>query len=129
RGDAIAVTEAEAAATEVAAIMKRRTQEKLARRLMRESNVTKTLGEERKRNLSDFVYAVMRNDGAYLEQNYNSTWGKFAPRLPVSQKAALVESSGSTGGYLVPTPMAAPILATGFARSIFRSHGATSIPY
>jgi HK97 family phage major capsid protein len=48
-----------------------------------------------KQSFGDFCLAVARGDRSYLEKHYGSTF------VPYSAKAALSESSGSTGGYTV----------------------------
>jgi HK97 family phage major capsid protein len=49
-----------------------------------------------KKTFGDWCLAVARKDTVYLEKHYNSRFVEY------SQKAALAESSGTTGGYTVP---------------------------
>jgi HK97 family phage major capsid protein len=48
------------------------------------------------RTFGDFCLAVARKDARYLETHYNSKFVEY------TQKAALAEASGTTGGYTVP---------------------------
>jgi HK97 family phage major capsid protein len=49
-----------------------------------------------KKSFGDWCLAVARNEGSYLEKNYGSHFNQW------SQKAAMAESAGATGGYTVP---------------------------
>ena len=49
-----------------------------------------------KRCFGDFCLAVTRNDRGYLEKHYGSVWSAW------HTKAAMGESSGASGGYVVP---------------------------
>lgn len=49
-------------------------------------------------------------------------------RLKTVYKTALAEDAGATGGYLVPTQFAAPIMAAAEPFSVLRRAGATVIP-
>lgn len=49
-----------------------------------------------KKTFGDWCLAVARKDSAYLEKHYGSRFNAW------SQKAALGEASGATGGYTVP---------------------------
>src|SRR5262249_30996779 len=53
-------------------------------------------GDPKGRTFGDFCLAVARNDRNYLEKHYASEF------RPWQVKAALGESSGTTGGYTVP---------------------------
>jgi HK97 family phage major capsid protein len=53
-------------------------------------------GDPKGKTFGDFALAVARNDRAYLEKHYGSTFNAW------QTKAALGDSSGATGGYTVP---------------------------
>jgi HK97 family phage major capsid protein len=75
------------------------------------------------RSFADFLRAVVRNDAYYLEKHYGSRRypsQDHDPAAAPSTKAALAESSGSTGGYTVPIDFARDILARAGERSFLR---------
>ncbi len=53
-------------------------------------------GDPQGKSFGDWLLGVARNDRGYLEKHYGSRFNEW------SQKAALGESSGTTGGYTVP---------------------------
>jgi HK97 family phage major capsid protein len=53
-------------------------------------------GDPKGKTFGDFALAVARNDRAYLEKHYQSTFNQW------QTKTALSDSSGATGGYTVP---------------------------
>jgi HK97 family phage major capsid protein len=53
-------------------------------------------GDPRGKTFGDWLLAVARNDGRYLEKHYGSRFNEWG------QKAALAEASGVSGGYTVP---------------------------
>jgi HK97 family phage major capsid protein len=53
-------------------------------------------GDPRGKSFGDWLLGVARNDRTYLEKHYGSRFNEW------SQKAALGEASGVTGGYTVP---------------------------
>lgn len=62
--------------------------------------------------LGDFCSRIYRNDRAGLEKHYGSFRG--------TEKAALAETSGTTGGYTVPVELQYSILEAVVEQSIFR---------
>jgi HK97 family phage major capsid protein len=58
-----------------------------------------------KKCFGDFCLAVSRNDRGYLEKNYGSVWSSW------HTKAAMGESAGATGGYVVPPDFYEQLLA------------------
>jgi HK97 family phage major capsid protein len=66
------------------------------------------------RTFGDWALAVARNDAVYLEKNYASVFSAW------SQKAALGESSGVTGGYTVPPDFYQSLMSLIVERSIVR---------
>jgi HK97 family phage major capsid protein len=67
-----------------------------------------------KRNFGDWAAAVARDDQAYLEKHYGSV------KINYTQKAALAEASGVTGGYIVPPEFAQQLLALAEEMAIVR---------
>jgi HK97 family phage major capsid protein len=68
-----------------------------------------------KKNFGDWACAVARDDRAYLEKHYGST------RIDYTGKAALAESGGVTGGYVVPPEFAQQLLALAEEQAIVRA--------
>ena len=79
------------------------------------------------RNGADFVRAVVRRDGHYLAENYHAERHSWPAGEVISIKAALAESSGTTGGYTVPQRMASTILTPFLQKSVFRRWGALQL--
>ena len=79
------------------------------------------------RNGADFARAVVRRAGHYLAENYGAKRHEWPAGEVISIKAQMAESSGTTGGYVVPQAMASTILAPFRQRSIFRSRGALQL--
>ena len=67
---------------------------------------------------SDWCVHVIKNDRSYLEKEYGS---EFAPW----QRAALGESSGTTGGYIVPPQFNDQIMAIAAENNTFRQNAFT----
>jgi hypothetical protein len=72
-------------------------------------------GDPKGKTLGDWLLAVARNDRGYLEKHYGSTFVEWR------QKAAMAESSGTTGGYTVPPDFYQGIMALIAEQSIIRS--------
>jgi HK97 family phage major capsid protein len=68
-----------------------------------------------KKNFGDWAAAVARDDAAYLQKHYGSE------RIDYTQKAALAEASGVTGGYVVPPQFAQQLLSLAEEQAIVRS--------
>lgn len=71
-------------------------------------------------------------DAEFMWRNFRSQAGgyKGSPIGPRGiAKAALNEASGVLGGFTVPPNIRADILSAALANSVFRRHGATSIPF
>ena len=68
-----------------------------------------------KKNFGDWLYKVAKNDRATLEKDYGSTFNPW-------QKAALAESSGVTGGYIVPPEFYDQLLAIAAENNVFRQY-------
>jgi HK97 family phage major capsid protein len=68
-----------------------------------------------KKNFGDWLTKVARNDRAALEKDYGSYFSPW-------QKAALAETSGVTGGYIVPPQFYDQLLAIASEESTFRKY-------
>jgi HK97 family phage major capsid protein len=71
-----------------------------------------------KKSFGDWLLGVARNDRNYLEKHYGSTFNQW------SQKAAMGEAAGATGGYTVPPEFYTGILAIAAEDAILRNYGA-----
>ncbi len=67
-----------------------------------------------KKNFGDWLCAVARNDRGYLEKHYQTAF------VPYTAKAALGESSGVTGGYVVPPDFSSQLLALVAEKAVMR---------
>jgi len=67
-----------------------------------------------KKSFGDFALAVVRKDRNYLEKHYGSQFNEW------QTKAALGDSSGSTGGYTVPPDFYMQLLAIMEESTFFR---------
>jgi HK97 family phage major capsid protein len=65
------------------------------------------------KNFGDWLLHVARGDRAYLEKTYGTTFNPW-------QKAALGESSGATGGYVVPPDFYNQLLTIAAEDNVFR---------
>ena len=71
-------------------------------------------GDPKGKSLGDWLLAVARQDRGYLEKHYGSTFVEWR------QKAAMAESSGTTGGYTVPPDFYQGIMALIAEQSLIR---------
>jgi HK97 family phage major capsid protein len=106
-----------------------------AQTLSRKNAVPIIFGEggegDPKKTYGDFLLGVARNDAKYLEKHYGSHFNAW------TQKAALAESSGTTGGYTVPPDMYQSLMTLVAENSFIRprafvvpmASASTLIPY
>ena len=97
---------------------------KEARKALRQSQGKPARRLSWERNGADFVRAVVRRDGHYLDQSYHVKRHEWPADEVISVKAAMAETSGATGGYTVPQRMASTILTPFLQKSVFRRWGA-----
>jgi HK97 family phage major capsid protein len=77
---------------------------------------------DKNHNFADWLLAVRRNDAKYLNEKYGSFQVEGA-----EQKTAMTTSSGTAGGYTVPTEFLPQLLEAAIEASVARSR-ATIVP-
>ncbi len=77
---------------------------------------------DKNHNFADWLLAVRRNDAKYLNEKYGSFQVEGA-----EQKTAMTTSSGTAGGYTVPTEFLPKLLEAAVEASVARSR-ATIVP-
>ena len=102
-------------------------QKKEARRLARQKTGRPPQKLSWKRHGLAFIAAALRGDEKLLAERFGCKRHEWPADERLSIKAAMAESSGTGGGYAVPTPMARTVLGPFLQRSLFRANGALQI--